>query len=664
MLEPLAQSRREANEIKRTDPITVVIGNPPYKEKAKGRGGWIEAGDGNSPAPLRDWMPPVSWGLSAHSKNLYNLYIYFWRWATWKVFGPNAGSIAPAAEDSDGPTNTKAGIVCYITVAGFLNGDGFQKMRDDLRRSADEIWIIDCSPEGYQPEVSTRIFQGVQQPVCIVLASRTGQRLATEPAIVRYRALKMGHRNDKFADLLSITLDDGEWIDCSTDFRSAFLPAAVGAWATFPSLNDCFVDSGSGVMPGRTWVIAPDPQSLAKRWKRLITEKNAEQKATLFHPHLRNNNPGDKHLHKASASGLHGHEYRPGSMADEKGGVVTPIPYAYRSFDRQFIIPDARLINQPNPSLWAGHSKSQIYLTALDHPAPKAGLGFTFTANIPDMSHFKGSFGGRVYRLWADPKSHNSEINPALLKILRERLQVEITNEDIFSYIASVGSNPAYTKRFASDLLTPPLRIPLTVDPKLFAKGAEIGRKLIWIQTFGERFIDPKDDRPHSTPRLPKGTGPTIPTGGDISSAPENMPNDMTYDRVRRRLHVGTGFIDNVTPEMWDYAVGGKNILRQWFSYRKADRSRPIMGDRRPPSPLGDIQTTGWPAEYTTDLLDLLHVLGRLVDLEPAQETLLNEICAGQIITAVELAAETAALPTKGKMAAKVSAENQLQLLD
>jgi hypothetical protein len=88
------------------------------------------------------------------------------------------------------------------------------------------------------------------------------------------------------------------------------------------------------------------------------------------------------------------------------------------------------------------------------------------------------------------------------------------------------------------------------------------------------------------------------------------------------------------------------------------------MGDRRPPSPLGDIQTTGWPAEYTTDLLDLLHVLGRLVDLEPAQETLLNEICAGQIITAVELAAETAALPTKGKMAAKVSAENQLQLLD
>jgi hypothetical protein len=58
------------------------------------------------------------------------------------------------------------------SVAGFLNGPGFQKMRDDLRRSCHEIWVIDCSPEGHQPDVPTRVFQGVRQPVCIVLAAR------------------------------------------------------------------------------------------------------------------------------------------------------------------------------------------------------------------------------------------------------------------------------------------------------------------------------------------------------------------------------------------------------------------------------------------------------------------------------------------------------------
>ena len=89
-------------------------------------------------------MPPREWGVGAHSKHLRNLYIYFWRWATWKVFDHHPGD---------------TGIVCFITVAGFLSGPGFQKMRDYLRRACDDIWVIDCSPEGHQPEVNTRIFR-------------------------------------------------------------------------------------------------------------------------------------------------------------------------------------------------------------------------------------------------------------------------------------------------------------------------------------------------------------------------------------------------------------------------------------------------------------------------------------------------------------------------
>ena len=42
MFAPIAESRKQASKIKLKEPITVVIGNPPYKEKAKGRGGWIE----------------------------------------------------------------------------------------------------------------------------------------------------------------------------------------------------------------------------------------------------------------------------------------------------------------------------------------------------------------------------------------------------------------------------------------------------------------------------------------------------------------------------------------------------------------------------------------------------------------------------------------------
>ncbi len=48
----------------------------------------------------------------------------------------------------------------------------------------------------------------------------------------------------------------------------------------------------------------------------------------------------------------------------------------------------------------------------------------------------------------------------------------------------------------------------------------------------------------------------------------------------------------------------------------------------------------------TTDLIDLLHVLGRLIALEPAQADLLNRICEGPLRGAEELRAAGAfALP-------------------
>jgi len=42
ILAPIAKSRKDANKVQREQPITVVLGNPPYKVQAKGLGGWVE----------------------------------------------------------------------------------------------------------------------------------------------------------------------------------------------------------------------------------------------------------------------------------------------------------------------------------------------------------------------------------------------------------------------------------------------------------------------------------------------------------------------------------------------------------------------------------------------------------------------------------------------
>ncbi len=82
--------------------------------------------------------------------------------------------------------------------------------------------------------------------------------------------------------------------------------------------------------------------------------------------------------------------------------------------------------------------------------------------------------------------------------------------------------------------------------------------------------------------------------------------------------------MDNVPPGVWSYEVSGKQVLTAMVQLSEANRERPIIGDRRPPSPLGNIQPDHWLAEYTTELINVLNVLGCLVDLEPAQAALLE----------------------------------------
>ncbi|HZJ13374.1 MAG TPA: type ISP restriction/modification enzyme, partial [Methyloceanibacter sp.] len=408
------------------------------------------------------------------------------------------------------------------------------------------------------------------------------------------------------------------------------LPAHRGIWASSPPLAEFFLWSGSGVTPHRTWPISPDVQTLERRWDMLQREKDKEKKEELFHPDR------DRQVDSLIKLDLGAHATRPISVAQDREDLVPPVRYAFRSFDRQWIPPDNRLLSRPRPKLWAGYSGNQVYLTGLERAAPSSGPAVTLASLIPDLDHYKGSFGGRVYPLWNDQGASQPNIKPALLTYLAKIYGRPVKAEDVMAYLAGVMAHPLFTARFAPDLKTPGLRVPLTADASLFNEAVALGREVIWLHCYGERFADPAADRPKAPPRLPKDKGPTIPAEGAIPSAPEPLPESMDYDADKRRLRIATGYVENVTPEMWAYEVSGKNVLGHWFSYRRRDRSRPIIGDRKL-SPLSLVQPESWLAEYTTDLLDLLHVLGRLIALEPAQADLLARICDSALLSADEL---------------------------
>lgn len=641
-VEPIAASRKEANRIKREQPITVVIGNPPYKEKAKGRGGWIEGrqdvealrarrSGAASPAPMDLWSPPVGWGVGAHAKHLKNLYVYFWRWATLKVFG--SGHREAVGGNKDG-----SGIICFITVAGFLNGPGFEKMRQELRRDCAAIWVVDCSPEGHRPAVNTRIFQGVQQPVCIVLAARTPDKDRTAPAKLKFLTLPEGHREQvKFAALETLSLKSKGWRDGPTGWREPFLPLHEGVWGRSPALMDVFDWCGPGMIAGRSWVISPDGETLSTRWEALQNERDPVRKERLYHPQMRGNKVASRHLHKIVSDSLGPHKTPSVSVAEDRAKLADPIRYAFRSLDRQWIAPDARLFDDTRPRLWASLSDTQVYIASIETHPISSGPALAISGTVPDKHYYNGR-GGRVYPLWRNADATVSNIRSSLLAHLSLAYGRTITPEDVMAYIAGVMTHPAFTARFRTDLVRPGLRLPLTADAALFERAAALGREVIWLHTYGERMVDEDAGRTPGPPRLAKD-GPTIPREGAIPTTPEDFPNELRYDAAARRLFVGTGYVENVSRAMVDYDVSGMNVLTQWFSYRKKDRRRPIIGDRRPPSPLSDIQPDHWLAEYTSDLLDLLHVLGRLVALESAQAEVLEDILGATLLEHEQLIA-------------------------
>jgi hypothetical protein len=105
-------------------------------------------------------------------------------------------------------------------------------------------------------------------------------------------------------------------------------------------------------------------------------------------------------------------------------------------------------------------------------------------------------------------------------------------------------------------------------------------------------------------------------------------------------VRLGSGAWGPVRREVFDYAVGGKNVVRSWVNYRKA-----VPGGKKS-SPLDEMHVDTWPAEWSVEFTDLLTVLTRLVDAEPAQQDLLDRVLAKPVLTMPTLAEHGVHWPT------------------
>jgi hypothetical protein len=616
-LQLIADSRRKANKVKAKADVTVVIGNPPYRERAEGMGGWVENGSAAHGKTARAILDDFR--LEGNGRTEYvlkNLYVYFWRWGTWKVWE----STKP---DPEGDT----GVVCFISTSGYLRGPGFKGMREYLRRNASEGWIIDLTPEGQTPDVATRIFPGVRQPLAIGLFIRMPDVDTDLPATIHYRTVT-GRQTEKFAALGGIALDDSAWREARSDWTAPLTPTAHSAWDKYPAAGDLFPWVSPGAKMNRTWVYSPSDAVLHERWTSLLSEADPAAKVALF------KNTRDSALERQK-SPLPG-EPSPttATLLSEPVGSKPPLArIGYRSFDRQWVVADARALDQPRPDLWEARVVGQVFTTELHSSPINDGPGLVFSSLVPDMHYFKGSEGGRTLPFLHPDGTPN--LAPGLVRALATRVEHEVPARDVLAYVAGVIAHPAFTRTLADELTTPGIRVPITSDADLWTEAVALGEQVVWLHTYGETFTGP--DRPAGSIRYPKGDARQPQSRTPITQ----MPEVMTYDAGRAVVALGDGEFGPVTPEVWEYAVGGRNVLKSWFNYRKK-----VPGGKKT-SPLDYIHVEVWDPDWTTEFVDLLTVLSRLVELEPAQADLLERILAGPLLTMDELRVAGVRWPTK-----------------
>lgn len=111
------------------------------------------------------------------------------------------------------------------------------------------------------------------------------------------------------------------------------------------------------------------------------------------------------------------------------------------------------------------------------------------------------------------------------------------------------------------------------------------------------------------------------------------MPEAIEHNPVADTLEIGAGRISGVTATMWRYETSGYRVISRWFDRRKLD-----PGGKRS-SPLDDLTADRWDPTWTRELVDLLHVVRLLTDLETDQADLLAAVLDGPHITTADLTA-------------------------
>ncbi|EPD4351051.1 type ISP restriction/modification enzyme [Campylobacter coli] len=538
-LENLDTEWKKARDVKHSQDLLVILGNPPYNAKSKNKG-----------EDILELLQAYKQGLNETKINLDDDYIKFMRFAQWKLLEQNKKDLF----------EEKKGLLGFITNNSFINGKTHRKMRESLYKSFDEIYILNLHGSDKDAKNDENVFD-IKVGVCISLFVKYKDEPSNGAKVFYYSTgdNNIFSRKEKFAlldDLRQKGLNAIKWEELSLDepyfwfIKKEFENEEYEifwALASDKALGDkksIFLNYNSGIETQKDNIAI---QLMKNKMEETLKDFSNLNSVDLVKKYDLKDSRDWKISNSVNA------------IKNNLGKIER---IAYRPFDLRW-------------TFYTNKSKSFIAYPryeVMQHFLDKENLGLCFPKiclnSIFDYSMVINTIADRA--LGGCKTGSETCIAPLYLYVNNEKIPnftseflahkenhkilKDKSPEEILYFIYANLYNPRYREKYLEYLKTGFARINFEVEQKTFDDFATLGKKLVELHLFKR---DLKDEI-------------------DFIFLKEDKKANFKIEKYQEKDR----FLDNkiilnedlaispISAEIWQFTIGGYQVIKQWLKYR------------------------------------------------------------------------------------------------
>lgn len=535
----LSEESHLAGKVKKEQSILVILGNPPYSGISSNVNEWTEKLLKEDIDGCQSYYKVDDEPLGEKKLWLQDDYVKFLRFTQWKI------------------QKSGFGIVGMVTNHSYLDNPTFRGMRQSLMKTFNEIYILDLHGNSLKRETTPaggkdeNVFD-IRQGVAIVLFVKNKEKKES----LIYHADLYGLRQEKYdwLDQNVFNIENYEKIKPLSPWYF-FIPrntSHIQKYLKWKKINEIFPVNNVGIVTARDKFAIDFDQNILKN------------RIRQFRDLLLDNILIKEAFKLKDTSTFKLDKFRKELAKDNNWQNYFKL-ITYRPFDVRHIYYSKWVIERPIYNTMRHMLEDNIGICFVRQYSGNATYShFIVSDHMVDNRAFFSSKGIiQLAPLYLYPDEKNKDlfnhtqiekapnITPFIFEKLNECYSRKPTPEEILYYIYGVFYSNIYRKTYAEFLKIDFPRVPFTSVYDLFIEMGKLGKELVALHLLKSSELD-------------------SPIAKYQGSGDNDRVEKVIYKEDEQHIYINKEkYFENVTPEIWNYHIGGYQVLHKYLKDRK-----------------------------------------------------------------------------------------------